>query len=173
MKIIGNPISSMVWDEQENWKSSHSPLDETLELCIMTLMKEKLNIGITGSRDFTNKEVVKNTLTKLVEENSDKDLVIHHGDCFGADEISHEVAKSLGIEVVVHPPTKSGLRAFCGSENILPPKDFLKRNHCIVDSCDILLGFPKTDKEVRRSGTWATIRYARKCDKEVVITPNS
>ena len=41
----------------------------------------------------------------------------------------------------------------------LPP---LVRNHKIVGAVHLLIATPKTDKEELRSGTWATIRYAKK-----------
>jgi len=43
------------------------------------------------------------------------------------------------------------------------------RNHKIVDICDILVAFPQTNSETVRSGTYATIRYARKCKKPIII----
>jgi len=43
------------------------------------------------------------------------------------------------------------------------------RNHKMVDSAGVLLATPKEDHEVLRSGTWATIRYAYKKNKQVVL----
>lgn len=50
-----------------------------------------------------------------------------------------------------------------------PVKPPLKRNYDIVDACDILLAAPRTLTEELRSGTWATIRYARKTGKKYLI----
>jgi outer membrane protein insertion porin family len=44
----------------------------------------------------------------------------------------------------------------------------LDRNRAIVDSCDVLIACPKGPEE-QRSGTWATVRYARKQKKRIVI----
>ena len=38
----------------------------------------------------------------------------------------------------------------------------LLRNRMIVRRCDYLIAAPATAEEVHRSGTWATIRYARR-----------
>ena len=92
----------------------------------------------------------------------------HHGDCVGADAEAHEIATRLGYVVVVHPSTHP-LRAHCAAKTILPIRKPLDRNHDIVDSTDMLVAAPSSKTEVLRSGTWATIRYARKHDKPVII----
>jgi hypothetical protein len=87
----------------------------------------------------------------------------HHGDCIGADAEAHYIAADFNIPIIIHPPTNSVARAFCiGATIELPPKDYLTRNHDIVDCCDILLAAPKTAREEQRSGTWATVRYAKR-----------
>jgi hypothetical protein len=95
---------------------------------------------------------------------------VHHGDCVGADAEFHEISRALGIAVHIHPPTKNGKRAFCAHADIVRPvQDYLKRNRDIVDSCSVLLAAPNADKEKLRSGTWATVRYARKLGKKIFI----
>jgi hypothetical protein len=52
----------------------------------------------------------------------------------------------------------------------LPPLD---RNKVMVDECPTLIGMPKGMQEELHSGTWATIRYARKRKREIIIVwPN-
>lgn len=103
------------------------------------------------------------------------DVVLHHGDCVGADAKAHQIAVDLGItQIIIHPPSESKLRARCGcrpdhGDQVLPPKSYLQRNHDIVDASEVLLACPKTRTEELRSGTWATIRYARSLGREVVI----
>lgn len=96
--------------------------------------------------------------------------ILHHGDCIGADELCHEFADKCGYEIVIHPPVKPDKRAFCTPTEgeILEPYEYLTRNHHIVDSCDLLVAMPKViGQEELRSGTWATVRYARKQGKLV------
>lgn len=91
--------------------------------------------------------------------------VLRHGDCTGADNEAHWIALSLGYDVIVHPPVNSSKRAWQDAGPhviVLPPRDYLARNHDIVDACDVLLAAPSTPYERLRSGTWATVRYARK-----------
>jgi hypothetical protein len=50
---------------------------------------------------------------------------------------------------------------------------YMKRNDRLVDGASMLLAFPETPEEQRRSGTWATIRRARKAGVEVRLYPLS
>jgi hypothetical protein len=103
----------------------------------------------------------------------------HHGDCIGADSTAHNLVvqyftiklkqNEFTGKIIIHPPIISNKRAFCNAKTILPKRGYLDRNHDIVDSCDILLATPKEVEEQLRSGTWATIRYARKVGKRIII----
>jgi hypothetical protein len=53
------------------------------------------------------------------------------------------------------------------------PGGYMKRNDVLVAHADVLLAFPKTPQEELRSGTWATIRRARKAGVEVRLFPLS
>ena len=88
-------------------------------------------------------------------------LQFHHGDCIGADAEAHDVADDLGVVTVIHPPIIMVKRAFKDGDTILPSKEYLERNHDIVEVADILIACPSGPEELR-SGTWATIRYAMK-----------
>jgi hypothetical protein len=48
-------------------------------------------------------------------------------------------------------------------------KDNLTRNRDIVDTASMLIAAPEGNAERLRSGTWATVRYARKAKKKVII----
>jgi hypothetical protein len=43
------------------------------------------------------------------------------------------------------------------------------RNHDIVDETELLIACPGELAEAVRSGTWATVRYARKLGRPIVI----
>lgn len=63
-------------------------------------------------------------------------------------------------------------RAFCdqtGPTELREPAEYLDRNHAIVDECSVLIAAPRSLTEEQRSGTWATVRYARKMGRPVVI----
>ena len=98
----------------------------------------------------------------------------HHGDCIGADDEAATIAYEEGCSIVVHPgypkgkPEDTTFRAFNPhSETILPAKEFLARDHDIVNIADHMIAAPHTEKELVRSGTWTTVRYARKANKGI------
>ncbi len=94
----------------------------------------------------------------------------HHGGCIGADtEASHMAHEFKRIIVVKHPPTNTYAQgeSYCDEET--EPLPFLVRNHVIVDESDALIACPESDTEQVRSGTWATVRYARKQGRMIYI----
>ncbi len=95
----------------------------------------------------------------------------HHGDCVGADEESHKFIREdkPTVWIVGHPPINDKFRAFTECDFFLPPRDYIPRDHDIVDATERLVATPKGFKEELRSGTWATLRYARKLERELLI----
>ncbi len=125
-------------------------------------------LGMTGNREGLTKES-SDFLINFIKNNNVTE--VHHGDCLGCDEDFHEICKLMNVKIIVHPPDKNTMRAFCDGENvtILPGKEYLKRNHDIVKSSDVMIAFPFLRHEILRSGTWATIRFAKKNNKKLFI----
>ena len=92
-----------------------------------------------------------------------------HGDCVGADALGHQYASDIGYTIIVHPPNKSRLRANCMGHRILPAQEYRDRNQAMVNGCDLLLALPNRNQEVNRSGTWMTVRMARRANLPIVI----
>jgi hypothetical protein len=132
--------------------------------------KAQTSLGFTGTRQGMT-DAQRGMLTRLLLELAlDK---AHHGDCIGSDAAFHDLVVELlpHTGIVVHPPRH--LRAFRHGHEAMPPTPFLARYHHIVDESGVLLATPQEDQEQRRSGTWATIRYAIKGGKAVfVIAPD-
>ena len=131
-----------------------------------------MHIGFTGTRyGMTDKQLSKvKSMVKLF--NSFNDLVIHHGDCIGADSELHSIAKFLDIKVIIHPPIIDSLRAFCQlshRDEILDPLDYMNRNYAIINSSSTIIAAPSQYTEQTRSGTWATIRGALNAKKRVIV----
>lgn len=91
----------------------------------------------------------------------------HHGDCVGADSEAVFIARRIGYLIHCHPPLENSKRAYESYDVIYDPKPYLDRNHDIVDSVELMLAAPKEKEEILRSGTWATVRYAKKCHKQL------
>lgn len=95
---------------------------------------------------------------------------LHHGDCIGADAQAHVLALRHGVKVHLHPPKSPNKRAWCENWSIKDFElDYLERNHVIVNDSSIMFACPAQRQEQLRSGTWATIRYAKKVGKSLLI----
>jgi len=124
-------------------------------------------ISFTGTRKGMSKYQI-DTFVKLLYEYGAQ--VFIHGDCVGADADAHVLAMSQGIEVLKRPCNIERQRAFTdGGRVVAEPEAPLIRNRKIVDDGEQLIACPGTFHEEQRSGTWATIRYAKRNDKPVTI----
>ena len=95
--------------------------------------------------------------------------VMHNGDCVGADEYAGRYWIKCGGQLWLHPPTVRTKRAFLPASISSSPAPYLRRNMAIVLQADFILATPKEEHEIVRSGTWATVRYARDAGKQVYI----
>lgn len=95
----------------------------------------------------------------------------HHGGCIGADAQAHAIAvELLGEDALhIHPCDITQKRAAVISPHMYPVMRPLVRNRHIVDGAEVLLAAPKSTVEELRSGTWATMRYARKMNVPVLL----
>ena len=138
----------------------------------------KTKIGFTGSRRGLSRkqeDKLKMTLSSFnIKE-------FHHGGCSGADHIAHSLVaylkSNMGVDchIHVHPTDLAGhsddfnIKEEYSWDVYYRHKPPLERNHDIVDATEVLIAISNTQHEVLRSGTWATIRYALKTRKDVVI----
>lgn len=98
-------------------------------------------------------------------------LEFHHGDCVGADEQAHAIMRDEWPKVPIlgHIPIKEEFRAYCDFDEVYPAKPYLARDRDIAEMTDWLVVGPRGFKEVQRSGTWATKRYAEQARSRVII----
>lgn len=136
-----------------------------------------MDVGFTGTQHGMTANQARSFMKFLA------DLGItcgHHGCCVGVDKQVHILLMWLLGEngIILHPPedlskVPSGIFGSFPAENIRKPRPYLERNHDIVDETKRLVGLPYQSHEIMRSGTWATVRYAKKTDKPVtIIWPN-
>ena len=139
--------------------------------------KERIHaVGFTGTRNVLHNrvDILEHILNALKSHGFN---TLHHGDCIGGDYQAHMAATYCGYNIVVHPPINGRYRflehparSHYKSVQMLEQRDYLVRNHDIVDASQILIAFPQDpDHEVQRSGTWATIRYARKQQRPIIM----
>jgi len=140
-------------------------VDNEWKQCYNTGMK----MGFTGTQDgMTDDQValVVEIITKLTEMTE-----MHHGDCVGADEQFFTIVRAQlpDVEIIGHIPEDESKRAFCDNDVEREPLPYLVRNRNIVAEADVLIATPNGPERMRGSGTWATIRYARKAGIKLAI----
>jgi hypothetical protein len=118
----------------------------------------------------------KDRFDALIREGGIRLLI--HGACIGADDEADEIAAYHGVPRLAYPSTKTDKRvpnavllARTGShitfhKEVLDP---LKRNPLIVLAGDRLVACPYEQEEIIRSGTWTTVRHARRLGREVLV----
>jgi hypothetical protein len=128
----------------------------------------RTSIGFTGTRQGMTQQQ-RHTVYHLLHEIQPDE--VHHGDCTGADAHFHDLVRETtrDIRIIGHPPINDKARAFCIFDETREPKDYIPRDRDIVDESQLLIATPKGFKEELRSGTWTTIRLARKAKKPTKI----
>lgn len=132
---------------------------------------QDLTIGFTGTQQGMDRgqlEELEVYLRRAYEWAKERGLrpVFRHGDCVGSDAQAAATARWIGFYVIAHPCVVDSKRAYSQANNeVRLPKAPLERNHDIVDASEYVVATPKETVETVRSGTWATIRYARKSGK--------
>jgi len=128
-------------------------------------------VGFTGTRNGMSAAQLQ-VVGKLLLEFSPEEF--HHGNCIGADVQAETMVGRQLTQCLIHRhPCTLG-----GQQSIIPAppgtivhkeKPPLDRNWDIVDASTVIVATPKEKMEIRRSGTWATIRYARKAGRPLYI----
>jgi len=140
-----------------------------------------LVVGFTGTREGMT-PAQKETVRKILLGVTGGFWAVH-GDCVGADAEFHSICLAMREQVssagphcygiTIRPGTGETLRAFCTGDITHPPRHPLDRNEDIVKECYVLIAAPKEWPEVQKSGTWATVRRARKLWRaHVIVLPN-
>jgi len=132
-----------------------------------------MKVGFTGTQTGLTDEQI-GLIVEVISE-LDEMAEMHHGDCIGADAQFFTIIRTLkpDVRITGHLPKDESKRAFCENDFEEKPLPYLDRNKNIVSEADVLIGAPESMKEKLRSGTWATIRHARKVGvPRVIIWPD-
>lgn len=126
-----------------------------------------MEVGFTGTRYGMNSAQMR-TLSGILTQTTGL-AAAHHGDCVDSDSQFHNICRERGTPVILHPPDQPTHRAYCPeAAEVREEADYLERNRQIVESSDCLIACPSGPEKLR-SGTWATIRHARKLGKPILI----
>jgi hypothetical protein len=132
-----------------------------------------LNVGFTGAQTGMSekqRDRVREVLTRLRKMSENNSF--RYGACVGADSQAMLEALHLGYTIVAFPAnnvavSKHGIIPITAT--VMKATPALLRNHTIVDGCDVLIAAPDGPHERLRSGTWATVRYARRRKAPIVF----
>lgn len=128
-------------------------------------------IGFTGTQlgmSSVQRETVRYWLAKLGGVN------FRYGMCVGADDEAAEAARALGYHLIGYPGPDLGRRGAVVPDELCHDivrserNPFLARDARIAFDSGIVIAAPAQFHEVRRSGTWTTIRRARKYGRELI-----
>lgn len=130
---------------------------------------EPTRIGFTGNRHGITQKQSQDILSVL---NKYDNIIVSHGDCVGSDTDFHKLCveykklnKDKSVTIHIYPPTNPSMRGFNtdGEPIIMPERPYLERNLLIVNNSSMLIACPvDKNREELRSGTWSTIRQAKK-----------
>lgn len=130
--------------------------------------------GVTGSREIqsdTQRELIHQVVWGSAFTISQMERLVH-GCCVGVDELCARIVagEGPGITAVIPPNRRlvsDDAYKFSDEIVVVPagPDGYKRRNQEIVNRSDVLLAFPlypEHHPQSRRSGTWQTIRMARR-----------
>lgn len=143
---------------------------------------DDLRLGITGSRELLTErqEYHLGLLIHTAMRMTTGTREFHHGCATGADETGHQYAMTVpGIQIHGHPGHGNNNRS--PWQMVIRVDDFALlhgtrpykvRNHDIVQTIHLLIACPQyaeTNPLSARSGTWQTVRLARRAHKPIII----
>jgi len=128
---------------------------------------QQIKIGFTGNR-YGLRQEQKTQIEALLDKYNH--ITVSHGDCVGSDTDFHllcmrykRVHPEKTVKIHIYPPDNPRLRGFNKGDVVMAEKPYLQRNIDIIKNCSLLIACPvDKNKEEQRSGTWSTIRQARK-----------
>lgn len=128
------------------------------------------HLAFTGSKDRLTTSQKAALEDEIIDHREAGYLWMHNGDCVMSDEYAARMWVKYNGKVMLHPPIADKYRAFFEKATIVcEPREYLVRDHHMVDCSKRLIATPQTFDEQVRSGTWTTVRYARKLRLGITI----
>jgi hypothetical protein len=134
-------------------------------------------VGFTGSRELSLPLAQSRRVIREAVQSLPKDARVVTGACIGVDaEVAYLAYGTHHVHTIV-PADRSRVdphwRDYCDTFEEMPPgTTYRDRNERIVEVSTRLIGIaqaPENDIHSRRSGTWQTIRLARKAGRSVEV----
>ncbi len=134
--------------------------------------KRNMRIAIIGSREYENRNKIKNTIFELKKRIGDELLIVSGGAKDGADKYAKKYALELGCKYMEFNPahTVHNLYSAC-NENFYSkpysPKNFFVRNTMMAKYVDRIIAF--IPNNTKANGSHHTLNEAKKYRKKCVI----
>ena len=127
-----------------------------------------MRITITATRSGLTPLQMKSVIRLFTELKITK---LIHGCAVGGDQQIHYLTN---VPKEMHPSKESqqrwAERVLRSIDELFPIHPPIPRNHIMVNNGDCVIAAPKGKiEQLRGSGTWATIRYAKKIGKKLYI----
>ncbi len=123
-----------------------------------------MRVGFTGTgRGMTAWQA--RSVGEILRKWDNRSPEFHYGLCYGADDQAARRARRLGYRLVAHPGPDPARRGKVMPDEMREPLPFLERNTNIAQEANVVVATPFGGPEIGeklRSGTWSTIRRARK-----------
>jgi len=134
--------------------------------------RKMINIGIVGSRKFTNKIKVEEAIDQCIIKYGKENICIISGGAVGADKLGKIVALERGLKYIEYNPAHESWNEYSGKPKEWYGKDykvgnFFERNTFIAEDSYILFAFIPEGHQ--SNGTMDTVNKALKLKKYVVI----
>lgn len=112
-----------------------------------------MRILVTGSRDWSDKDVIREAIEKRV--NGVKDVTLVNGDATGADRIAAVIARNMGCTIEDHPANWESCGEECGPDHwryrdgkpYCPRAGFVRNTHMVELGADICLAFIRNNSK--------------------------
>jgi len=135
-------------------------------------MTTKIKIGIVGSRNYTDKQKVKDLIFEIREKYGEDVEIVSGGQQEGADGYAKKFALEFDMNYVEFPPAHYRWNMHCklpASQYDRPyyVTNYFKRNKQIAEYSDIIVAF--IPEGVDSKGTKNTIHHAEKLKKLIKI----
>jgi hypothetical protein len=131
-----------------------------------------INIGIVGSRKYTNKISVETIVNKCIEKYRVENICIISGGAIGADALGKIVALEKNLKYKEYNPAHTSWNEYSGKPKKFYGKpynvgQFFERNSFIAEDSNLLFAFIPAGHQ--SNGTMDTVNKANKLNKPVII----
>lgn len=131
-----------------------------------------INIGIVGSRTYTNKQKVIEAVDQCIQKYGAEKIRIVSGGARGADTLGKEVALEKGLQYREYNPAHTAWNQYSGKPKDFYGKEynvgyFFVRNTYIAEDSHLLFAFIPAGHQ--SNGTMDTVGKAEKLEKPCFI----